>query len=438
LTHILFITPYYPPEKAAPAIRISETAARLVQRGYQVTVLTTVPNYPVGIVPPEYRGRRIWREVRDGVRVVRVWSYVSENKGFLRRILAQISFGCLAPLLGGKEVGRPDIIIVQSPPLFDAIAGRMLAWLKRCPFIFVVSDIWPESAVQLGMLNNRLMIWLSERLEWSTYRKAGAVWVVTEGIRQRLIKRGLSPDHMFLLTNGVDTTKFRPMPQSHARARLDWDDRYTVLYAGTHGLAHGLTTVLDAAESIRDRTDIRFVLVGDGATKADLVAQAQRRNLDNIEFLDSQPHELMPVLLAAADVCLVPLRKVPLFEGALPSKMYEIMACGRPIVLGVNGEARQLTEVEAGASFYVEPEDPTALVSGIFHMKEHPELAEILGKRGRALVEARFDRDQLSTVLEGHIAALLGNDLPGPASPDPSAPLMGIPSTPVAAITERK
>src|SRR5437870_2708127 len=134
MTHILFITPYYPPETAAPAVRISETAARLVQRGYEVTVLTTVPNYPTGIVPAEYRGHLVQREVRDGIRIVRVWSYISPNKGFLRRILAQLSFGCFAPLLGWKDVGHPDVIIVESPPLFDAIAGRMLAWSKHCPF----------------------------------------------------------------------------------------------------------------------------------------------------------------------------------------------------------------------------------------------------------------------------------------------------------------
>ena len=152
-----------------------------VNRGYEVTVLTTVPNYPSGIIPLEYRKQVIQQEVRDGIRIVRVWSYVSPNKGFLRRILAQLSFGCLAPFLGGKAVGRPDVIIVESPPLFDAIAGRMMAWLKHCPFIFTVSDLWPESAIQLGMLRNRILIRLAEWLEWSTYQRADAVWALTAG-----------------------------------------------------------------------------------------------------------------------------------------------------------------------------------------------------------------------------------------------------------------
>ena len=407
MAHILFITAYFYPEKAAAAVRLSETAKCLLMQGHQVTVLTTVPNYPTGVVPPEYCGHAIQEEMLEGVRVVRVWSYTSPNKGFLRRILAQLSFGCLAPLLGGRAVGRPDVIIVESPPLFDAIAARLLAWFKRRPFIFLVSDLWPESAIQLGMLRNRLLIRLAEWLEWSTYRRASLVWAVTEGIRQSLLQRGLSEEHVFLLTNGVDTGKFRPLPVSQARAELGWDNKFTVIYAGTHGLAQGLETVLEAAERLRDRTDTRFVLVGDGATKAELVAQAQKHDLKNIAFLDPQPHDRMPLILAGADICLVPLRKVPLFEGALPSKIYEAMACARPIVLGVAGEARRMIEQKADAGLAVEPENAGALVSAILYLCEHPAVAEALGRRGRSFVETRFDRKQLTSELEIRVAQLL-------------------------------
>jgi len=410
MTHILFITPYYPPETAAPAIRISETAVRLVQRGYQVTVLTTVPNYPTGIVPAEYRGRLIQQEVRDGVKVIRAWSYTSPNKGFLRRIIAQLSFACLAPVFGGKAVGLPDIIIVESPPLFDAITARLMAWFKRCPFIFLVSDLWPESAVQLGMLRNRLLIRLAERLEWSTYQKASLIWVVTEGIRQNLLQRGLPAERIFLLTNGVDTNKFQPMNKSLARAELGWDECFTILYAGTHGLAHGLETVLDAASQLKNYPAIRFVLVGDGAAKARLVEEAQQRELFNITFLDPQPHDRMPLVIAGADVCLVPLRKLPLFEGALPSKSYEVMACARPIILAVAGEARKLIEQEAGAAIAIEPESATALVHSLLYLYKHPEEAERLGQRGRTFVNARFVRDQLTTTLETHLRELCDAD----------------------------
>jgi colanic acid biosynthesis glycosyl transferase WcaI len=417
MAYILYVTPYYPPEMGAAMVRISETARRLVERGHQVTVLTTVPNYPSGIVPPEYRGRVIQQEVRDGVRVIRVWSYVSPNKGFLRRILAQFSFACLAPVFGWKEIGHPDVIIVESPPLFDAIAGRMLAWRKRCPFIFTVADLWPEAAIQMGALRNRVLIHLAEWLEWSTYQRASLVWVVTEWIRDILIKRGLSPERIFLLTNGVDITKFRPLPKAQARAELGWDDRFTALYAGTQGPSQGLTTLLRAAEQLRDHTDIRIVLVGDGADKADLVAEAQRCGLRNVTFLDPQPHDSMPLLLAAADACLVSVLKTPFTEGDLPSKMFEAMASARPILLGIDGLARRLVEREAGAAVYFEPENASELAVAILYLREHPEEAELLGQRGRAFVEERFNRDHLTTILEERIAMLLEKTVPASAIP---------------------
>jgi colanic acid biosynthesis glycosyl transferase WcaI len=410
MAHILFISRYYTPEKAAAAVCVSETAKRLVKQGHEVTVLTTVPNYPTGIVPPEYRGHMIQCEILEGVRVVRIWSYIHANKGFLRRILAQLSFGFLAPLLGWKSIGRPDIIIVESPPLFNVIAARILAKFKTCPYIFWVADLWPESAIQLGALHNRTFIWLSERLEWSTYKRAILVWVISEKMRDILIQRGLPPEQILLINNGVDTIKFRPLPQREARAALGWDGRFTVLYAGTHGLSHGLTTILDAAEQIRDRFDIRFVLVGDGAEKANLMAQAQSRNLKNVTFLDPLPHHQMPQLLAAADVCLAHARKVELFECMLPIKMYEAMASSRPLLLGLNGEARRIAEQEAGAALYVEPENPDALASAVLYLQVHPEVAAQLGMRGRIYVQARFDYDLLTAELAARISGLLGLD----------------------------
>lgn len=410
MARILFISPYYPPERGAAAVCVSENAIRLAKRGHEVTVLTTMPNYPTGIVLPAYRGHRVLHETLEGVRVVRVWSYASPNKGFWRRILAHTSFGLMAPLLGAGEVGQPDIIIVQSPPLFDAVAVRLLSWLKHCPYIFMVSDLWPASAVQLGALRNRLLIRLSEWLEWSTYQRACKVWVVTEGIWKNLRQRGLPAERMFLVTNGVDTEKFRPLPQQQARTELGWDDRFTAIYAGTHGLSHGLMTVLAAAEQLLNKNDIRFVLVGDGAEKAKLVAEAEQRHLTNVTFLEPQPHERIPTLLAAANVCLVHVRNIPLFTGMLPIKMYEAMACARPILLAVDGEARQLATEEFGAAIYVEPENTAALVSAILSMQEQPELAEALGQRGRALVRARFDYDLLVAALDEQITSLLKKD----------------------------
>jgi colanic acid biosynthesis glycosyl transferase WcaI len=412
MTHVLIISRYYPPEIAVAGVCVSEMATRLVKLGHQVTVLTTVPNYPTGIIPKEYRGHLIQSEVLDGVRVIRVWCYIAPNKGFFRRILAQFSFGCLAPLLSWNQVGHPDIIIVGSPPLFNVIAGRILARLKRCPFIFMVADIWPESAIQLGVLRNRVLIRLSEWLEWSTYQKASLVWAVTEGMRNTLIVRGLAPEHVFLLTNGVDCTKFLPQSKAQARIELGWDDRFTVLYAGGHGIMHGLTTILDVAERMLDREDVHFILVGEGSEKANLIVQSQKRQLKNVTFIDGQPHERMPLLLAASDVSLVPARKVPLFQGMLPIKMFETMACARPMVLAVDGEARRVAEQEAKAAIAVEPENVGALVSAIVYLYKHPEIGEEMGQRGREYVKFHFDYERVTEALERHLKLLLGKYIP--------------------------
>ncbi len=393
----------------APQVRISELARRLVKSGHQVTVLTTLPNYPSGIVPQDYRHGARRHEIRDGVSILRLWSYTSPNKGFLRRILAQLSFGCLAGFAPFPKGSAPDLLIIESPPLFDAIGGRLLAWRYRCPYIFTVADIWPESAVQLGMLRNRALIWLAERLEWSTYRHAKAVWAVTQGIRQALIQRGLPARQVFFLPNGVDTKKFRPLPQAQARAALGWSDAFTLLYAGTIGLAHGLMTVLDAAEQLREDSTIRLVLVGDGAAKAALMAEAERRALRNVSFMAAQPHERMPLLLAAADACLVSVRDVPLFKSALPSKTYEAMAAARPIILAANGEVEQLIVQEAGAAVHVAPENAEELAQAILRLRSRPDLCQRLGAQGRAFVERAFDRDVLAKALEIKISAMLSN-----------------------------
>lgn len=408
MARILFLTPYYLPEVGAPQTRISETAIRLVKRGHHVTVLTTLPNYPLGRVPPEYRHGARRRECLDGVSVVRVWSFISPNTGFFRRILSQLSFGCLGALLGARAIGRPDLIVVESPPLFDAIGGRFLAWLKGCPLVFTVADIWPEAAIQLGMLHNRLLIRLAEWLERSTYRRAAGIWTVTKGFRQALAQRGVPEEKILLVPNGVDADLFQPMSQAQARAELGWDTHgFVLLYAGTIGLAQGLTTLLDAAEQMRDDADIRFVLVGEGAAKEELMAEAQRRALTNVVFMQAQPHHRMPLVLSAADANLSPLRKVPISRDMVQVKTYEAMACALPIILAVDGESRRLIEQEAGAGLYVEPENATALAQAVLRLRNDPALARQLGQRGQRFVREHFDRTQLTLALEGHLLALI-------------------------------
>lgn len=407
---VLIITRYYPPEVSAAGVCVSEMAKRLVGLGDEVTVLTTVPNYPTGVVPASYRGRLVQREVLDGVQVVRVWCYITPNRGFVRRILAQFSFGITAPLLGWRATGRFDVVITGSPPLFNALAGRMLAWLKHCPHVFWVADLWPESAIQLGILRNRWFIWLAERLEWATYRSARLVWVVSPSLREILTGRGVNPAKLFLLTNGVDCEKFAPSSREEARALLGWDERFTVIYAGGHGAYHGLSTLLDAAELLLPQEHIRFVLVGDGAEKAQLMATASQRGLKNVVFLDAQPHEHMPLLLNAADACLIPVRDIPLFRGMLPVKMYEGMACGRPMILAIDGTARQWAEDEAAAALHVRPEQPAALARAVSDLCDQPAMARRMGENGRAYVVKHLDYQRLALTLHRRLECLEQDD----------------------------
>lgn len=409
MAHVLFISRNYPPEKAAAAVCVSEIAKGLVKRGHQVTVLTTVPNYPDGIVPKEYRGHVVHEEILEGVRVMRVWSYISPNKGFLRRIFALLSFGCISPFLAYKAVGHPDVVIVTSP-LFNVIAARILAWKKKCPLIFWVADLWPESAIQLGMLRNRLLIWLSERLEWSTYQCASTVWVVTEGMRETLLHRGVPQEKLLFITNGVDTTRFRPLVRAQARTELGWDNRFTLLYAGNHGLVYAMSTLLEVAQQLIDDPTFHLILAGDGVRKAELMAEARKRDLKNVTFLDAVPYEDMPRLWAAADVCVIPLRNIPLVESSLPVKMFEVMACARPFVLGAKGVASNLAE-RAKAGMVVEPENVEAFVSAILYLQTYPEEAEAAGVRGRNYVELHFDYQRLTAMLEAHLEVLLKKPL---------------------------
>lgn len=413
MARILFVTQYYPPEPGAAARRISEIASRLAELGHEVTVLTNLPNYPTGIVPPEYQHGKNRLQTINGVHVVRVPGVIRPNRGFITRLQSYLSFPLAAGLRGARKVGKPDIILVVSPPLFTSIAGRMLAWRKRCPFVFNVADLWPESAIALGAIKKGALSWIAERLEWSTYKRAAAVWVVTQGIRDRLLQRGLDPQKIWTLPSGVSTRVFGQIDRAEARRILGWDDRFVVLHAGTLGLALDPDTVLKAAATLRDRQDIRFVLAGDGAARPTLEAGRDQFGLANFDILGAQPLDRIPVLLAAADVALVSLRDLKLFLGTLPVRLYEAMAAGRPVLLTAEGIARQLGVEEAKAALYVEPENPDALVRAILRMRTEPGLAQTLGANGRAFATQHLDRDQMIRNLNTRIEQILASSRRG-------------------------
>jgi len=397
--NVLFLTHYFPPEIGAPQTRLFELGRRLVGRGHRVTVLTGFPNYPTGVIPETYRGRLFQREDMAGMRVVRAWIYATPNRGFFRRLLNHLSltFSSIPASLGVKSV---DVVVIESPPLFLGIAGYIISRLKRAPYVFNVADLWPETAVALGALNNPLLVRMAEKLEWFLYRRAARVATVTRGIRHILMERGLTEDRVVLLTNGVDTDYFHPeIDPTPAIQQLGLDERTTVAYAGTHGMAQGLETLIEAARLLKDEAGIRFVMVGEGAEKSTLVARTNRYDLKNLDFFPNQPQSFMPHLWAAVGIAVVSLRKLEIFHSALPSKLFEIMAMERPVVLAAEGEARELV-LEAEAGIVVEPENPTELAEAILYLAGDAEARQRYGRNGRRYVQAHFSREHLTDVLE--------------------------------------
>jgi glycosyltransferase involved in cell wall biosynthesis len=400
---VLLLTHYYPPEVGAPQARLAELARHLTRRGHHVRVLAPPPHYPTGVVPPAYRGTWLRREVLDGIPVVRTWVYAAPNRGIAKRLLNHVSF-TVSALYGAPFAGRPDVLVVETPPLFLGLTALALSRLWRVPYVLNVADPWLASAVEMGVLRNRLAIALGRALEKLLYTTATRITTVTRGMYQGFLREGVPKRKLALVTNGVDTTFFRPDAPGAAalRRRLELGERFVVLYAGTHGLTQGLETVLAAARQLVDDGRTLFLFVGEGAEKARL--QELARDLPNVRFLPNQPKDAMPDLLAAADACVVPLRDLPLFRGALPSKMFEAMAAGRPLIMAVPGEAAALTW-RARAGLCVPPEQPAALAAAVARLRDDPVLRRALGANGRAYVCAYYARERIAAQYEAVLAA---------------------------------
>ncbi len=388
---LLILTPYFPPEVGAPQTRLYELAVRLVRRGHDVTVLTGFPNYPSGVIPEAYRGKVRMDEQMDGIRVVRTWIYATPNKGFYRRILNHLSY-MVSSAWTGLGLERHDLMLVESPPLFDGLAGVFLRALKRTPSAFYIADLWPQSAVELGMLRQPLLVKIAEGIERFIYRYSDRLLAVTRGIKDTLHAAG--HHHVFFLPNAVDTSAFHPdLDGSALRERLGLTDRFVVLYAGTHGLQQKLSTLVEAARILEQRgLAVTVLMVGDGADKENLVQQGE--GLTTLRFLDSVPKREVPELVAACDAYSIVLRDIPLFRGARPCKMFEPMATGKPLVASIVGEAEEMIR-EAEAGIVVPPEKPEPLADAIEQLFHDRELGRRLGAGGRRYVVEHLDREHV-------------------------------------------
>lgn len=397
---ILFLTQYCPPEVGAPQNRIFEFAKQLKKFGHEVTILTAMPNYPRGEIFEEYRGKKIVKETIDGIDIVRTGIYATKSKDFVKRLRNYLSFTWSSVFSGAKHIEKQDVIITESPPLFLGWSGYVLSKMKKAKFVFNVSDLWPESAVKLDVLHNKAMIKASTWLEEFCYRKAAAVTAQTKGIVDNIVSRGFDKNKVHIITNGVDTEFFKKENRSEEfRESIGIKNKFAVVYAGIHGIAQGLEVLVDAAEIIKEEKEIQIVFIGEGPEKPMLMNKVKEKKLENVTFLPMQDKKDMPKIIASMDATVVPLKKLDIFKGALPSKMFENLASQIPIVLAVEGEAENLIN-DAQAGIVVEPENSKEIAKAILKLHKNKELREYLGKNGRSYVMNNFSREAIARKLE--------------------------------------
>ena len=409
---ILFFSHYFPPEGNAPASRTFDHCTRWAAAGHEVTVVTCAPNHPRGRLYPGYQNRPRQVEYMEGVRVVRVMTYLAANEGAWRRTANYLSY-LVAAVPAGLLERRPDVVIATSPQFFCGWAGVLASRLRRRPFLLEIRDLWPESIAAVDAMRSRTALRLLEKLERGMYRAARHIVTVGDGYRARLIERGVEPHRISVVMNGVDRTRFFPREADRDLAgRLGVAGRFVVTYCGTIGMAHGLEVVLRAGRLLieRGRRDVVFLLAGDGARRRELRDAAARSGLDNVIFAGRLDTGIIPEVLSLSDACLVHLRSSPTFTSVMPSKIFEAAAMARPVILGVDGFARTFVE-NAGCGVYVEPEDERGLVEAILRLAADAALRERLGRAGLDLAGA-CDRDRLA---ERYLATIAQVASPEPA-----------------------
>ena len=394
--NIVYVSHYFSPEIGAPSARIHEMARVWIQAGHRVDVITGFPNHPQGKIYPRYQSQRYLHEEMDGIQVHRVWTYITPNKGLIKRTLGHISFWICALLFAAKHVDDPDIVIGTSPTLFSVMAARRLALRKKVPFVMEVRDLWPGIFVDLGILNNPAIIRILEAWELWLYRKADIIITVTDGFRKNIIDRGINDVKIHTVHNGADLTFLQPGGKDPSLIEeLDLGGKFIVLYLGAHGISHGLDQLLDAAVLLSNLDEIVFLLVGDGSKKEELLEKARRENIENVVFHPPVTKENVPLYYNLADICLVPLRDVDLFRIFIPSKMFEIMAIGKAIVASLRGEAASILNSSEGA-IVTEPEDIQGIAKAIKDLYQDPQRRKQLGQNGREFVEGKYSRSALA------------------------------------------
>jgi colanic acid biosynthesis glycosyl transferase WcaI len=375
---ILFLTENFPPETNAAATRVYERAVYWQKSGHKVTVITCAPNFPQGVLFEGYQN--YWCQTEDmfGIKVVRVKTYIAANRGVVRRSLDFLSFGVMGFFIGLFQ-SRPDIVAATSPQFFAAVAGWAIAACRRLPFVFELGDLWPTSIAAVGAIKTGLLLSVFEKFELFLYRRAARVATLTHAFKKNLTRRGIEESKIDVVLNGVDLPRYAPQVRDKKLAKK-WllQDKFVIGYVGTHGMAHGLNNVLDAAEKLQKNKKIMFLLVGAGAERDRLVEDAKNRSLSNVVFMPIQPKKEMPAVWSLCDVALVHLKDNPVFGEVIPSKIFEAMAMGLPILIVIpDGEACKIIEDNA-AGIWVPPGNPNALVGAVQKLSSDPRLCSKL------------------------------------------------------------
>jgi colanic acid biosynthesis glycosyl transferase WcaI len=406
-----YLVQQYPPEVGAGPARVSEMAQRWLQAGASVTVFTGMPNRPEGRIHPQYRGRLFMDEELEGVRVLRSWLYASPRHGFARTLLNNASFMLTAALRASARGGGLDVLIASSPPFFPHLAGRAAAGLRRLPLVLEVRDLWPDYLLEMGVVKGRSARALFA-LERSLLRAAAQVVVVTESFRARMLEKGVDPRRVHVIPNGVETDRYYPDPTAEppVEALRRREGERVVGYLGNFGMGQNLATVLDAAALLAEaQPRLRFVLLGDGPEAGELRGRAA--SLPNVTVLPPIPKEATRAFYNCCDICLVPLAPLAVFRETVPSKLFEIMACERPLVASLDGEGRAIVEA-SGAGVVRRPGDAADIASGIVELcSAAPVRLEAMGRAGRAFVERNYGRATLAArYLEVLHAAAAGRE----------------------------
>lgn len=420
---ILILSHHFPPEVSAGASRFYELARAWVAAGHQVTVVTCAPNHPAGVLYPGYRNKLWQHQTIDGIDVIRLWTFLAPNKGFLRRTLSYASYS-LSTTLAAPFLPRADVLISTTPHFFCGLSGYPASRIRRIPWILDIRDLWPESIVAVGAMKPGPVMRMLEAIERFGYRNAAHIVSASDAFVAHFQECGIEGKKISIVTNGVDLSLFAGTEDPGTfRKQHNLEGKFVVAYVGTHGMAHQLEIVLEAADRLRARSDIAFLLVGDGAERERLVEQCRSMALPNVLMLPQRPREEIPTLWAASDAALVTLRPTPMFELVIPSKMFEAMSLRKPIILGVRGQAQRIVEgSESGVTF--SPGDAAGLVGCVIALAEDPALCRRLGENGYRLATTAYDRkalarkyldvlEQVATRIGGGVAG--GTDSGGPA-----------------------